>query len=132
MSGPPKSTAPLDGLKVLIVEDEFLILLSVEKMLEDLGCDIVASAPRVAKALAMLDTVGAAAAVLDVNVAGEPVYPVAEALAARGIPLVFTTGYGDSGIDPPWKDWPIVQKPFSQDQLERALKAAMALVAPHA
>jgi CheY-like chemotaxis protein len=128
MSAPPKSTAPLDGLKVLIVEDEFLILLSVEKMLEDLGCDVVASAPRIAKALAMLDTVGAAAAVLDVNVAGEPVYPVAEALAARGIPLVFTTGYGDSGIAPPWHDWPIVQKPFSQDQLERALRTALARV----
>src|SRR5262245_5547739 len=126
MSGPPRSTAPLDGLKVLIVEDEFLILLSIEKMLEEMGCDVVASAPRVAKALAMLDTVGAAAAVLDVNVAGEPVYPVAEALAARGIPVVFTTGYGDSGIAAPWHEWPIVQKPFSQDQLERALKAALA------
>ena len=128
MSGPPKSTAPLDGLKVLIVEDEFLILLSLEKMLDELGCEVVASAHRVAKALAMLDAVGAAAAVLDVNVAGEPVYPVAEALAARGIPLVFTTGYGDNGIAAPWKDWPIVQKPFSQDQLARALRAAIAHV----
>jgi DNA-binding NtrC family response regulator len=125
MMSVPASSGPLDGLKVLIVEDEFLILLSLEKMLDELGCEVVASAHRVAKALAMLDTVGAAAAVLDVNVAGEPVYPVAEALAARGIPLVFTTGYGDSGIAPPWKDWPIVQKPFSQDQLERALKAAL-------
>lgn len=130
MSGPPKSTAPLDGLKVLIVEDEFLILLSVEKMLEELGCDVVASAHRVAKALAMLDTVGAAAAVLDVNVAGEPVYPVAEALARKGIPLVFTTGYGDSGIADPWNGWPIVQKPFSQDQLERALRTALARAMP--
>jgi FixJ family two-component response regulator len=90
----------------------------------------VASAHRVPKALAMLDTVGATAAVLDVNVAGEPVYPVAEALTARGIPVVFTTGYGDSGIAAPWRDWPIVQKPFSQDQLERALRAAVARATP--
>ncbi len=126
MPTPPAPHDPLEGLKVLLVEDEFLILLSLEKMLGDLGCDVVTSVPRVAKALAMLDTVGAAAAVLDVNVAGEPVYPVAEALAVRGIPLVFTTGYGDSGIAAPWKDSPIVQKPFSQDQLARALRTALA------
>jgi len=123
-------SAPLDGLKVLVVEDEFLILLSLEKMLGDLGCDVVASVPRVAKALAVVDTVDAAVAVLDVNVAGEPVYPVAERLAARGIVLVFTTGYGDSGIAAAWKTWPIVQKPLSQDQLERALNAAMTRPAP--
>ncbi len=65
-------------------------------------------------------------AILDVNVAGEPIYPVAEAIVRGGLPLVFSTGYGGAGIREPFRDRPVVQKPFSQQDLKRTLIAAIA------
>ena len=64
-------------------------------------------------------------ATFDVNVAGEPIYPVAEVIAGRNLPLVFSTGYGGAGIREPFRDRPVVQKPFSQADLKRTLIAAM-------
>ena len=61
------------------------------------------------------------AALLDINLAGEHIYPAAEILRARNIPMVFATGYGTQGVDPAWRDCPILQKPFLIQQLERAL-----------
>jgi CheY-like chemotaxis protein len=115
----------LEGLRVFVVEDEFAVLLLVEEMLADLGCEIAASAWRVAQALALLDRCALDVAVLDVNVAGEMVYPVAEALAARKIPIVFSTGYGVNGLSKHWRDRPILQKPYRAAELGAALRAAM-------
>ncbi|MCZ2982453.1 hypothetical protein NYY70_19960, partial [Acinetobacter baumannii] len=64
-------------------------------------------------------------AILDVNVAGEPIYPVAEAIVQRDLPLVFSTGYGGAGIREPFRDRPVVQKPFSQADLKRTLIGAI-------
>ena len=60
-------------------------------------------------------------AILDVNVAGEPIYPVAEALAQRSIPFVFSTGYGSAGIRDTYRDRPVLQKPFAQHDLKQKL-----------
>jgi CheY-like chemotaxis protein len=118
-------SASLRGLRVLVVEDEFPILLMLEDMLTELGCVVAGSASRVAAALELLKAELPAAAVLDVNVAGEEVYPVAEILAANGVPFVFSTGYGASGVHAPWSSRPILQKPFRIDQLENALATAV-------
>lgn len=83
--------------KVMIVEDEALVAMMVEDMLGDLGCEVAGSFGAVDDALAYLGGGGPRpdGAVLDINIGGEMVFPVAEALRERGVPFVFATGYGD-------------------------------------
>lgn len=120
-----KGDSGLHGLRVLIVEDEIAILLLVEEMLTALGCRVATTACHIAPALAAARDGAFDAAVLDINIAGETVYPVAEALVARNVPVVFSTGYGVQGVDVAWRDWPILQKPYRSEQLADALKGAM-------
>jgi CheY-like chemotaxis protein len=119
----------LAGLRVLVVEDEVAIALLLEDMLLDFGCEVVGPAGRLAAALKHAEDGHFDIAILDVNVAGEPIYPVVETLARRGVPFVFSTGYGQGGIEQPYRDRPVVQKPFGQAELARQLKSAMAPVA---
>lgn len=119
-------TDPLQGKRVLIVEDEAAISMLLEDMLLDFGCTVVGPAARLAAALELTERETFDVAILDVNVAGEPIYPVAEAIAKRGLPIVFSTGYGGAGIREPFRDRPVVQKPFSQADLQRTLIAALA------
>jgi CheY-like chemotaxis protein len=117
----------LQGLRVLVVEDEALVSMLLEDMLADLGCEVVAVCSRVSQAAeAAADTSRELdVAILDVNVAGEPVTPVAEALAARGVPFVFATGYGAGGQPESFRDRPTLQKPFGMSEVEaRLLEAA--------
>lgn len=116
----------LSGLRVFVVEDEFAVLLLVEDMLAELGCELAGTATRLADGLALAGRTACDAAVLDVNINGESVMPVAELLAARGTPLVFSTGYGRSGIDPRWHDRPVLQKPYRVEELAAALRRALA------
>ena len=83
----------LAGLRAFVVEDEALVLMTLEDMLADLGCQVVASARHVEEALLLARETAVDVALLDVNVAGVRIDPVAELLAARGIPIVFVTGY---------------------------------------
>ncbi|MCE4223856.1 response regulator [Methylobacterium sp. C25] len=115
----------LKGARVLVVEDEAAISMLLEDMLLDFGCEIVGPAARLATALDMAQRETFAVAILDVNVAGEPIYPVAEAIVERDLPLVFSTGYGGAGIREPFRDRPVVQKPFSQADLKRTLISAI-------
>jgi CheY-like chemotaxis protein len=121
--GPP--AADLRGLRVLVVEDEALVALQLEDMLCDLGCAVVGPASRVHQALDLLDGQKVDAAVLDLNVAGELVYPVAEALSSRGLPFIFATGYGASGVNASYRNRPILQKPFLITQLRQAMLASL-------
>ncbi|WP_375408108.1 response regulator [uncultured Methylobacterium sp.] len=116
----------LNGARVLVVEDEAAISMLLEDMLLDFGCIVVGPAARLATALEMAEAEAFDVAILDVNVAGEPIYPVAEAIVRRAMPLVFSTGYGGAGIREPFRECPVVQKPFSQADLKRTLIAAMA------
>lgn len=97
----------------------------LEDMLLDFGCDVVGPAARLATALEMAEGESFDVAILDVNVAGEPIYPVAETIARRALPLIFSTGYGGAGIREPFRDRPVVQKPFSQADLKRTLISAI-------
>ncbi|WP_062203196.1 response regulator [Aureimonas sp. AU12] len=115
------------GLRVFAVEDESLVAMQLEDILEELGCEIVGMAMRVGRALEMLGALRAVdVAVLDMNVAGEKVYPVAEYLRSRDIPIVFATGYGRNGIMEEWRDNPILQKPYTGDQVAEAIADAHA------
>jgi CheY-like chemotaxis protein len=120
-----RSGAALHGLSVLVVEDETIVSLLVESMLMDLGCDDVWYASGVEEGLALLDERTPDVAVLDVNLAGEPVYPIAHRLADAGVPFIFATGYGASGIHQDWAGRPVLQKPFQCDMLAAGLASAL-------
>lgn len=115
----------LSGLRLLLVEDESHVAMLVEDMLADMGCQVVASAARVSEALRLIEGTDIDAAVLDVNVAGEKVFPVAERLRERGIPFVFATGYGADGLREDLRTHPVIAKPFPQSQLQKALIKAI-------
>src|SRR5690606_28701228 len=100
MSTDADSHRDLAGLRILIVEDELLVALELETMLGSLGCEVVGPAARLEKALNLAETEELDGAVLDVNLRGKPVYPVAAALGARGIPFIFSTGYSNSSTVP--------------------------------
>jgi len=114
----------LSGRRILVVEDESLVAMLLETILEDMGCTPVGPASNVEEGLALaqepLD-----AALLDVNVAGRLVFPVAEALKARGVPFVFSTGYGEGGLPDEWRGQPTIQKPFTEAAVRDALMAAV-------
>ena len=112
----------LAGRRVLVVEDELLVSMLVEDMLLDEGCVVVGPFARVPDALvAARSEIIIDLALLDVNVAGEKVYPVAEALEARGVPFLFVTGYGDSALPPTRPHWVACSKPFRTSKLTELL-----------
>jgi DNA-binding response OmpR family regulator len=108
--------------RVLVVEDEMLIGMLLEDMLTDLGHEVAAVVPRLKDALAAVDKETYDLAILDVHLHGESAFPVAEALIAKGVPFVFATGYGERGLPENYRNWPVLQKPFAKDDLERVLK----------
>jgi CheY-like chemotaxis protein len=110
--------------RVLVVEDEALVSIMLEDMLSDLGCVVVGPAASLAAALALAGTEEVAAAVLDVNLGGQTVFPVADILASRGVPFVFATGYGRAGLRPADAARPVVQKPYSLSELKAKLTFA--------
>lgn len=118
------SNGDLNGLRILVVEDEAAISLLLEDMLLDFGCEVIGPAARLSAALDAVAREQVDLAILDVNVAGEPIYPVAEALAQRSIPFVFSTGYGSAGIRDAFRDRPVLQKPFAQHDLKQKLLLA--------
>ena len=120
------STHQLSGLRLLVVEDTFLVAdLIVEQLLE-CGCEVVGPAARLPKALALAEQEALDGALLDVNLAGEYSFPVASALAARGVPFIFLTGYGQSVIPEAFRAAPRLAKPFDMDDLVRGLTMAFA------
>jgi len=121
-----KNLEGLSGARVLVIEDEFAVLLLIEDMLSELGCEIAGTATRLSDAIKLAGGADCDAAVLDVNINGENVGPVAETLAARGIPMVFSTGYGPSGIEPRWRERPALQKPYRIEEFAAALRSALA------
>lgn len=121
------SGRPLSGVRILLVEDETLVAMLLEDMIADLGGTVVASASRVGRALEVVEDRGTDLdlAVLDVNLGGEEAFPVADALARRGVPFAFSTGYGNSGLPDAWRNRPTLQKPFTQDQVTAVLNLAL-------
>ena len=101
------------GLRLLVVEDEALVAMLIEDILLDLDCVVIGPVGTVAQALALLHHEEIDGALLDVNLGGgERSYPVADALAARNVPFVFVTGYGEAGVEGRYAPVTVLQKPF--------------------
>jgi PAS domain S-box-containing protein len=116
--------ASLKGYKVLIVEDAVLLALELETGLSEAGAEVIGPAYELDEALALLDR-PIDAAVLDANLNGRSVTPVAEALFARGVPFVFATGYGETGGAPGGFDAPVIRKPYDVTQVAAAVAALL-------
>lgn len=112
----------LTDKRVLLVEDEAIIAMSVEDMLVDLGCIVIGPAlsPGHASRLALEEQIDAA--VLDINMGEGASFPVAWILRERGIPFCFATGYGEAGVPEDLSDVPVLAKPFNQESLAGVLR----------
>ena len=111
----------LAGRHILVVEDEMMNLMMIEDMLANLERASVSAAATVDQALALIERQPFDAAMLDVNLNGTKSYSVADALAARGVPFVFATGYSDHGLREDYRDRPMLKKPFKHEQLVDSL-----------
>lgn len=98
-----------------------LVLIMIEDMLSDHGCEDVTAAATVNQALALINTQIFDAAMLDLNLNGTPTYCVADALAARGTPFLFSTGYSGDGVRDGYRDRPILKKPFMDQEMAAML-----------
>lgn len=110
---------------VFLVEDEVMIRMMVADMLEELGYRIAAEAGEINEAIRLAQSTEFDVAILDVNVNGKVISPVAELIAARNRPFIFATGYGSSGLPEEYRDRPALQKPFQIETLANAIDAAM-------
>jgi CheY-like chemotaxis protein len=120
--------AKLNGLRVLVVEDEMMVSMLIEDMLTDLGCTVIGPAARLDEAIELAGRNTIDCAVLDVNLGGQPIFPLADLLRARGCPMAFATGYGDAGLRDEDKGTPVLQKPFREGDLARVLGELRAAV----
>jgi CheY-like chemotaxis protein len=111
--------------RILVVEDELMIRMLLEDMLGELGYTVAAEAARIEEALEAAKNADFDIAILDVNLNGQPISPVADALVARGMPFVFATGYGERGLPEPYRDRPTLKKPFQMDGLKQMLQTAL-------
>jgi CheY-like chemotaxis protein len=111
--------------RVLVVEDELMIRMLLEDMLGELGYTVAAEAGRLDEALEATKTAEFDLAILDVNLDGQPISPVVEALVARGTPFVFATGYGERGLPELYRDRPMLKKPFQIEGLKQMLESAL-------
>ncbi len=101
---------------VLLAEDEMMVAMMLEDRLEHFGYEVIKAA-RFTACLALAESAPIDLAILDINLAGELSFPVAEVLRRRGIPFVFSSGYGDDGLPTAWKGEKILQKPYDTNQL---------------
>jgi CheY-like chemotaxis protein len=112
------------GKRILVVEDEMMIRMLLEGMLDDLGHTVAAEAGGIDEAIALAKKGDFDVALLDVNLNGRPITPVVEILVKRGVPFVFASGYGQSGVPEAYRGSPTLQKPFQVEALAKAIEAA--------
>jgi CheY-like chemotaxis protein len=122
---PQRPGDPLLGRRVLIVEDDPFIALALEETLTDFGLIVAGAAMNVPQALVLAQSAEFDLALLDVNIGQDRIDPVADAIHARGIPFVFTTGCGRAGLPEAYLEQAIVEKPFYVEEMLRALRAQL-------
>src|ERR1700730_3727852 len=119
------TTARTSGGSIFLVEDEVMIRMMVADMLEELGYSIAAESGEISDALKLAQSVEFDLAILDVNVNGKVISPVADLIAARNRPFIFATGYGSSGPPGEYRDRPALQKPFQLETLARMIDSTL-------
>jgi CheY-like chemotaxis protein len=112
--------------RVLVVEDEYLIRMLLEDMLAELGYAVAAAVGSIAEASAFATDGEFDVAILDVNLDGQEIYPVADILAKRGLPFVFVSGYGEQSLLERFRNRPSLQKPFESEQIKTTLAGLLA------
>jgi CheY-like chemotaxis protein len=118
---PEAAKADLKGRRILVVEDSPVVGPFTADLLSDIGCEVVGPAPNMATARELVEAGEFDAALMDIHIRGERVFPLCEMLEARDLPFVFTSGYADRQMPEKWEDRPRVQKPYTVDQIEKAL-----------
>ena len=113
------------GGSVFLVEDEVMIRMMVADMLDELGYKVAAEAGEINEAIKLAQSTDFDIAILDVNVNGKVISPVADLIKAKGCPFIFATGYGSSGLPEQYRDRPALQKPFQLDALGKTIEAAL-------
>lgn len=121
----PKQASP-ERFRVLVVEDEMLPAMHIEDLLTDLGCDVVGPVARVAEGLKLAGFERLDGAILDINVAGTEVFPVARELAERSIPFIFLSGYASDTLPQVWRGRPTLRKPFRPRDLAQTMAETFA------
>jgi CheY-like chemotaxis protein len=124
------TNSPFSGRRVLVVEDEMIVAWLLEDMLAELGCAVIGPAAGIEQALAMIDSEAVDVALLDVNLNGQMSYPVADALVARDVPFIFSTGYDKDRLLERYRAFPVLQKPYHQSELTDALAKLLTAKAP--
>jgi CheY-like chemotaxis protein len=117
--------SPTRDISFLLVEDEALIRMMVSGMIEELGHTVAAEAGNIADALNLAQSADFRVAILDINLAGHRIDPVAEIIERRGLPFIFSSGYGAKGLPAKFYDRPVLQKPFLIERLVEAIEAAV-------
>jgi CheY-like chemotaxis protein len=115
-------TEGLSGKRILIVEDSPVVAPFTADLLGELGCEAVGPAPNMAAARELVEAAAFDAALMDVHIRGERVFPLCEMLEARGVPFVLTSGYADWSMPEKWQQRPRLQKPYTVDEVEEALR----------
>lgn len=111
----------LDGKRVLVVEDSPVVGPFTADLLSELGCAVVGPAPNMAAARELIEEGGFDAAMMDVHIRGERVFPLCEMLEEKGVPFVLTSGYADWTMPDKWRDRPRLQKPYKLDDVRDIL-----------
>ncbi len=124
--GKPMNSSATDTPRVLVVEDEYLIRMLLEDMLADLGYGVAQAVGTIGEAREHAARADFDVAILDVNLDGDEVFPVADILAKRGLPFVFVTGYGEGSLPDSYRGRPALQKPFQAEQLKATLAELLA------
>ena len=112
----------LAGRRILVIEDSPVVGPFTVDVLGELGCEVVGPAPNMAAARTLVEAGGFDAAMLDVHIRGERVFPLCEMLDAKRVPFVFTSGYADWTMPEKWSARPRLNKPYTIDQVARALR----------
>lgn len=115
----------MQGASVFVVEDEAMIRMMIVEMLEELGHRVVAEAGSIRTADPPARTAAFDLAVFDINVAGSNISPIAEIVAARGLPFIFVSGYGSAGVPVLFKDKPVLRKPFMIEDFADMINSVM-------
>lgn len=121
-----KAAPDLKGRRILVVEDSPVVGPFTADLLGEIGCQVIGPAPNMAAARELIDNEQFDAALVDVHIRGERVFPLCELLQQRGTPFVLTSGYADWQMPDKWQDSPRLQKPYTLEQVERALAEALA------
>jgi CheY-like chemotaxis protein len=120
---PAAAKPELKGKRILVIEDSPVVGPFTVDMLGELGCEVAGPAPNMASARELMEAGGFDGALVDIHIRGERVFPLCDMLEAKGVPFVFTSGYADWQMPEKWQERPRLQKPYTLEQIEQALRA---------